>query len=485
VVSAAVKGASSITCTLQLGAAFVDGACGGQHQQRQPGRVAAQRRQPLLRGGVGPLPVVQEQQQRLARGQGLEQRGQRVQRRIGGGRAFGLGRRQAQQRAQRRGQPRVADIGQQPAQRRLHRRRRCIGCQRQRTAQHLHQRLQRRGGAFVGPMALQDAAALPGRALQEFARQPRLAHARRRGDRQPPRGAGQHLAERLVQLPQLTLAADEGLQRAPRARLEGADGAAAAQHRPRHHRGAAAVDGHRAPRPGLEMVQVGAQAFLADQDLVALGGVGQAAGDVGRHAQQLQAADDGVAALHQHQPGVDAAVQAQIGVAATRAEAAQRRHLAVQLHRAFHRAAAVAFARLRPAEDGQHAVALDAHQRATMRRHRGRIELAQRAQQLGVVLCLHLAAEGGGAAEIGEEDADAAPPAVARRGLGRRCRVGGGVARRLHDARTVAERGDAPGQALAVCPLQFTPSAWNKASAAMPLSRMLWLGVDGTAFLKP
>jgi hypothetical protein len=75
------------------------------------------------------------------------------------------------------------------------------------------------------------------------------------------------------------------------------------------------------------VVQVGAQAVFADQDLVAPGGVGQAAGDVGRHAQQFQAADDGVTALHQHQAGVDAAVQAQLGVAAARAEAAQRGHL--------------------------------------------------------------------------------------------------------------------------------------------------------------
>jgi hypothetical protein len=245
----------------------------------------------------------------------------------------------------------------------------------------------------------------------------------------------------VLELPQLGLAADEGLQPAACACLEGADRLAAAQHRPRQHLGAVAVDGHRALGPGLEVVQVGAQAVLADQDLVAPGGVGQAAGDVGRHAQQFQAADDGVTALHQHQAGVDAAVQAQVGVAAARPEAAQRGHLAVQLHGGFHGAAAVALARLRPAEDGQHAVALDANQRAAMRGHRGRIELAQRAQQLGVVLGLQRAAEGGGAAEVGKQHADPAAPALGAGGgaatglAGVGCGLRGGDAGRLHGGR--------------------------------------------------
>jgi hypothetical protein len=112
---------------------------------------------------------------------------------------------------------------------------------------------------------------------------------------------------------------------------------------------------------------------------------------------------------------VDAAVQAQLGVPAPRAEALQRSHVLVQLHGGFHRAPAVALARLRPAEDGQHAVALDAHQRAAVRGHRRGVDMAQRAQQLGVVLGFHLAAEGGGSAEVAEQHAQPAARAFGLR----------------------------------------------------------------------
>ena len=86
-------------------------------------------------------------------------------------------------------------------------------------------------------------------------------------------------------------------------------------------------------------------------------------------------------------------------------------HGRVQLERGLGRAAPVVLAGLGIAEEGQHAVALDAGNVAAVARNDLAAEAAQLGEHAGVELGLHQLAEAGGFGEVREEDGQVpAPP---------------------------------------------------------------------------
>ena len=238
----------------------------------------ANRRQRLLRRCVRPLPVVDEQHQKLGGHQAGEHGLHRGHRGLGRG-ALGICARLGRdgQGSQQLGPVRLQT---DPGQVAHHAVGGLVGRHGMRQAehspQHLQHRLQRLRAEVALAIASENSTAPCCGERQKVLRQTRLAHAGRCRDRHMAWRSGQGVGQEAVERPEFGLPADERRQAATRARLE-----------PRAHQGAAhdgvGADGFHAPqhrnqppRAGLEEVTFRAECFFADQDFVPRGGIGQA-----------------------------------------------------------------------------------------------------------------------------------------------------------------------------------------------------------------
>jgi hypothetical protein len=352
------------------------GVGAARHDQQQP-RVGQPLglAQHLLRGPVGPLPVVDEHHQRLRSGQ------------------FGEG----------------LDEGARACRQRGHVQR----------LQHLAKRQQRRAAQATFATAAQHPAFTLVRVVQEFLDQPGLADAGRPHHFQGRGLAGAGAIEHLHQPLEFVLAAEQARTRP--AALWCVDAAFEPRLDAVHEEGRlAALHAQHAGRAGTEEAARRPQRLVADHDLVRPCGVGQARGDVGHRAHQFEAAALDVAGADQHQAGVDAGVQVEFE--AGRQGRCQPPHGLVQAQRGLDGAAAGVLLRHGVAEHGQQPIALHAHDGAAPARHGLLVGDAQRGQQRRVLLRLHRAGQFGRAREIGKQQRDVV--AVRRRPRSR-CRSGG------------------------------------------------------------
>ena len=177
-------------------------------------------------------------------------------------------------------------------------------------AQHVQKGLQglRQVGAAV---ALEREAFAGGGMAAQFVDQARLADAGAARQDDALRIAGDRHAQAIAQQAQRRLAADEGAEAAPLHRLEALRRGRAAQHPAHGQRRRAALELHQGRLAAGEEVGVRPERLLAHADVVALGEVRQARGDVRHVAQQLEAAALDVAVRKKDQPGVDAGMQGQ------------------------------------------------------------------------------------------------------------------------------------------------------------------------------
>ena len=343
----------------------------GQHDQQAQRRLAAQGQQHLLRGIVGPVPVVDAQQHRLLRRQAGQQR-------AGAGRRLRGGLR-----------------------------RRCL-----QAAQHLHEGLHRLGPERLIAERAQRAPALRFGLLGQRLDQPGLAQAGRAGDGDHAQLALRGLGQRLAELVHLGVAPDEGDRRSDRPAFVGH--AAGERADPHHrHRLVAAAHGQRLGGTDVEVARGRPQGLDADHHLVGTRALGQVGGDVRHRAAELEAAALDVAGPHQHQAAVHAGMQAQLE--AGRQRHRQRACMRVQRQRGQQGAPRVVLAAARVAEHGQQAVTLHAHDHTAVARHDLIVGLAQPGQQRRVGLGLHQRRQLGRARQVGEDQGDEAPARVCGR----------------------------------------------------------------------
>src|SRR5437763_16959432 len=105
---------------------------------------------------------------------------------------------------------------------------------------------------------------------------------------------------------------------------------------------------------------------------------------------------------------MDASVKAKDATESESSRNPDLSHGAAQLEGGFGGAPAVAFARVRKPEDSEHAVALDASHGAAEPTHRRLVSVAQRGQQVLVVLRLHGRTDGRRVAKIAADQAQVA-----------------------------------------------------------------------------
>ena len=262
-------------------------------------------------------------------------------------------------------------------------------------------RLQRLG-AQIFAIAAQHVPALLRGAAEQLLDQARLADAGGTGHGHRTRRASQRLGQQLFQPFKVALAADEGCQAMPCAGLETRRQAGAGIDPVDQDRRVAALHLQGLRRTGDEKAAGRAERFFADQDLVRRGRIRQARGDVRHRPEQLEAAALDVASGDQHQPRMDAGVQAQgrayvqFGRQFGLQLDAQFAHPLVQVERGVNGAPAIVFARDRVAEHRQQAIALHPHHHAAMLGDVHLVGAAQIGQQRGVVFGLHRPGQFGG-----------------------------------------------------------------------------------------
>ena len=306
------------------------------------------------RGVVGGVPIVDEQDHRIAT---CEPGDQSVQsrRRLGGRSLLAVQREQPEPDSAVRRQALVerSKALVEPLDRLVHRKLRSDPEDR---AGDLKEGLKRLapGIAFA---AMHQAAAIDGMA-KELLGKPGLSFPRLAADLHRGAIPGDQFAEPIEQHPHLRLPPDEGGEPCAHARrIAGVDRRPAGDREGRE-RLLPAPKPKRKGRARLEQIALGTEGPLADQDLVRPGLVAQARGDVGRPSEQLESPTNLVAGDEQHPSGMDPAVQP----GADRAPpflAAEREHRVAKVERSLDRPPGIVLARLRIAEGREHPVGAD------------------------------------------------------------------------------------------------------------------------------
>ena len=321
-----------------------------------------QRGQQIAAGVVGPLPIVEDQQQRARGGEPADCRSV-----VGGG--HGSGRQGAEQ-----------------------------------CADHVMERLQglRREIGFA--IAARDVPAARLGQVRSLAGKAALADTRRPVDLEHARGLGgviQPIEKRAL----FSNPSGVARQALPGAGSEAVGGIGAPGNCPSRHLGTVPGHRHRLRRPGYEELPVTAQGLPADEDLAGEGGVADPRCGVGGIAQDLILAAHYIAAADQHHSRVNPAVQAQRLVGRGKG-GVERGHRGVQIERRLGRAAPGIFERLGIAEHRQHAVPVQPDDASAMSGDHPLSHGAQLFEQIGVLLGLQSRSDAGGIRQIGEQNGD-------------------------------------------------------------------------------
>ncbi|MEZ5716313.1 MAG: hypothetical protein R3D85_14840 [Paracoccaceae bacterium] len=337
---------------LGLGQGRPVGRAGGQHQKRRaPVEPADQRVEQRPRRGVDPVDVLEDDDQRVARGGGLQQP---VEQRVPPPAPLMVGQR-GQGGVGRRGV--VQQFGQQRAVDGIGLR---VGRQvREERAAEGADRRQRRvdqGGQAIDHAGPQMAGIEAG---QEFGRQARFADAGRAAERDGLTVAVPQPAEAGGEKRELGIAADEARGRPGRA---GRNAGAAAVDREQQMEGA----GIAFPAPGGDFVAQRVEGGVAEDDLARPGRAGQGGGDAFERGRRGPVGGAVAVGRQFQRAGMDG----EGGSQARRGEIGQRRGFG-QIGGAVERVAGGVLAALGQAEDGGEAVDHDMQEPALMRLDQG------------------------------------------------------------------------------------------------------------------
>ena len=387
------------------GGSRVGRAGGGDPEDRVLAETACELAVGDARSVVGPLPVVDEHDQRAVGRESGEEGAEGEERRgaaLGAG--FGFRGREAEQSeelermvAEPQGRERLLDAGRGDL-------RGGVVADRERLANEASERREGRDGATLFAVGREDGRADGALAREELLDHAGLAEARVADERDAMESPPARLLECRLEAGEGCRPPDEGGEAASSTRLEARrDVRATADPIGIDRRGVAdrprCVVDHR-----IEERQTALERAACREDLVGRGPTGEAGRGVRRVTDERQPTEDRVAAAHQDETGLDSRVHASLEARREQMSEVEGADPLVQLECRLTRSADVVFVRVGVAEDGEHPVAVELDDGAVVTGDDGEGRFPHVLQHLVEGLGVELLAEPRRAAQVREED---------------------------------------------------------------------------------